>query len=66
MTETDQLYNMVDILEKMFDNFHEFKRKGGLFECTKILPNILKNQNHQHGEAKNILVQRIKDKQKRE
>ena len=22
ITETDQLYNMVDILENMFDNFH--------------------------------------------
>ena len=66
VTETDQLYNMVDILEKMFDNSHVFKRKGGLFECTKILPNILKNQNHQHGKANNILVQKIKDKQKRE
>ena len=22
MTETDQIYNMVDILEKMFDNSH--------------------------------------------
>ena len=58
VTETDQLYNMVDILEKMFDNF--------LCECTKILLNILKNQNHQHGKANNILVQKIKDKQKRE
>ena len=59
VTETDQLYNMVDILEKMFDNPPEFKRKGGRFECTKILPNILKNQNHQHGKANNILVQKI-------
>ena len=66
MTETDQLYNMVDILEKMFDNHQEFKRKGGRFECTKILPNILKNQNHRHGKANNILAQKIKDKQKRE
>ena len=44
VTETDQLYNMVDILEKMFDNLPEFKRKGGRFECTKILPNKLKNK----------------------
>jgi len=51
---------MVDILEKMFDNLQEFKRKGRRFECTKILPNILKNQNYQHGKANNILVQEIK------
>ncbi len=56
---------MVDILEKMVDNLPEFKRKGGRFECTKILPNILKNQNHQHGKANNILVHKIKDKQKK-
>ena len=42
VTETDQLYNMVDILEKMFDNLPELKGKGDRFECTKILPNILK------------------------
>jgi len=66
VTETDQLYNMVDILEKMFDNSMSSKEKAGNFECTKILPNILKNQNHQHGKANNILVQKIKDKQKRE
>ena len=57
---------MVDILEKMFDNLSEFKGKGGRFESTKILPNISKNQNHQHGKANNILVQRIKDERKRD
>ena len=65
VTETDQLYNMVDILEKMFDNSRSSKEKAGTLSVQKILPNILKNQNHQHGKANNILVQKIKDKQKR-
>ena len=29
VTETDQLYNMVDILEKMFDNSLSSKEKAG-------------------------------------
>ena len=56
---------MVDILEKMFDNLPEFKGKGWHFECTKILPNILKNQNYQHGKANNILVQKIQGQTKK-
>ena len=31
MTETDQIYNMVDILEKMFDNLSEVQKKRRAF-----------------------------------
>jgi len=51
---------MVDILEKMFDNLPEFKGNGGYFECTKILPNILKNKNHLHGKANKTFLCRKK------
>jgi len=53
---------MVDILEKMFDNSQSSKEKSVTLSVQKILPNILKNQNCQHGKANNILVQKIKDK----
>ena len=36
VTETDQLYNMVDILEKMFDNSHSSKEKEGNLSVQKF------------------------------
>ncbi len=36
VTETDQLYNMVDILEKMFDNSQSSKEKTGTLSVQKF------------------------------
>ena len=36
VTETDQLYNMVDILEKMFDNSQSSKEKAGTLSVQKF------------------------------
>ena len=36
VTETDQLYNMVDILEKMFDNSLSSKEKAGTLSVHKF------------------------------
>ena len=36
MTETDQIYNMVDILEKMFDNSLYSKEKAGTLSVQKF------------------------------
>ena len=36
VTETDQLYNMVDILEKMFDNFLSSKEKSSSLSVQKF------------------------------
>ena len=36
VTETDQLYNMVDILEKMFDNSMSSKEKAGNLSVQKF------------------------------
>jgi hypothetical protein len=36
VTETDQLYNMVDILERMFDNSHSTKEKEGTLSVQKF------------------------------
>ena len=36
MTETDQIYNMVDILEKMFDNSLSSKEKAGTLSAQKL------------------------------
>ena len=36
MTETDQIYNMVDILEKMFDNSLSSKEKAGTLSVQKF------------------------------
>ena len=38
VTETDQLYNMVDILEKMFDNSLSSKEKAGALSVQKLCP----------------------------
>ena len=35
VTETDQLYNMVDILERMFDNSQSSKEKAGTLRVYK-------------------------------
>ena len=36
VTETDQLYNMVDILVKMFDNSQSSKEKAGTLSVQKF------------------------------
>ena len=36
MTETDQIYNMVDILEKMFDNSLSSKENAGTLSVQKF------------------------------
>ena len=36
MTETDQIYNMVDILEKMFDNSLSSKEKADTLSVQKF------------------------------
>ena len=36
VTETDQLYNMVDILEKMYDNSLSSKEKVGTLSVQKF------------------------------
>ncbi len=36
VTETNQLYNMVDILEKMFDNSLSSKEKAGTMSAQKF------------------------------
>ena len=36
VTETDQLYNMVDILEKMFDNSQSSKENAGTLCVQKF------------------------------
>ena len=36
VTETDQLHNMVDILEKMFDNSLSSKEKAGALRIQKF------------------------------
>ena len=36
MTETDQIYNMVDILEKMYDNSLSSKEKAGTLSAQKL------------------------------
>ena len=36
VTETDQLYNMVDILEKMFDNPWGSQEKAGTLSAQKL------------------------------
>ena len=36
MTETDQIYNMVDILEKMYDNSLSSKENAGTLSVQKL------------------------------
>ena len=58
VTETDQLYNMVDILEKMFDNSQSSKEKAGTLNAQKLCLTYRKIRIISMGRQKTILCRK--------
>ena len=58
VTETDQLYNMVDILERMFDNSQSSKEKAGTLSAQKLCLTYRKIRIISMGRQKTFLCRR--------